>query len=109
MLQTHRSPLQRLTYKRLYRCPACATHMARPRAWLGALASLTLPFAFTLQTRCVKCRSPRVRRLIRRDRVDTVAWHPLSLLLRLLGAPLYRCDGCRVQYYDWRRLDREAE
>lgn len=108
MRQSHRTLIERLAYQRVYRCPSCSLRLARPRLWLTALTRPRLPFLLTLHTRCVKCGNPRVRRLNRRDRVDSTSMHPISAALHYLGAPLIRCDRCRIQYYDWRPIRREG-
>ena len=40
--------------------------------------------------------------MTKRDRIDSLSRHPLSMIQRVLLAPLYRCKNCRLQYYDWR-------
>ena len=50
------------------------------------------------------CGNRRVRRIPARDRIDAMSAHPLSILLGLLGAPIYHCNACRHQYHDWRPL-----
>jgi hypothetical protein len=46
--------------------------------------------------------APGAKRSKKRDRIDTVSHHPISMLLRLTGAPIVRCFSCRLQFYDWR-------
>ena len=61
-----------------------------------------IEFVFSRHTHCIRCGTARVRRQVKRDRVDWVSKHPFRLLFRLTGAPCNKCDACRLQYYDWR-------
>jgi hypothetical protein len=45
----------------------------------------------------------------KRDTVDTMNRNPLRQLQRLMGAHLYHCDSCRLQFYDLRPLRAEAQ
>jgi hypothetical protein len=66
----------------------------------------TRTFAFSRCTRCIECGSARVRQLESRDRIDRMSRHPASLLMALTLAPIYHCSPCRLQYRDWRPVDR---
>lgn len=59
-------------------------------------------FLLARHTHCIQCGTAKVRRLSRRDRIDRMSRHPLSLVFRLTGAPIVYCGGCRLQYRDWR-------
>lgn len=61
-----------------------------------------LLFIISRSTHCPSCGTSDVTRGHKRDAIDTVSRHPLSLLMRVSGAPLFRCFACRLQYYDWR-------
>ena len=94
----HRTLLEKLVFADVLVCQKCQ----RPYR-LGYLSTQTLrDFVFSRQTHCVKCGSDGVRRLVRRDPIDSVSKHPLSLLFRLTGAPRNKCDACRLQDFDWR-------
>jgi hypothetical protein len=67
-----------------------------------------LHFALSRHTRCIQCGNLRVRRLPKRDRIDRVSAHPLSVLAGVLRAPFYHCNPCRLQYHDWRSPDPAA-
>jgi hypothetical protein len=68
-----------------------------------------LTFLFSRHTVCVRCGTSRVQRLSRRDSVDSTSRHPFSALMRLFGAPLNRCQACRLQFYDWRPIRHEQK
>ena len=102
MVRTHRTALQRLLYEGMFQCPACAFQGKRPYRALYP----TLAFLLSRYTRCIRCSNANVQRLSRRDSVDWMSWHPISLVCRVTGAPLNRCPACRLQYYDWRPIAR---
>jgi uncharacterized protein with PIN domain len=104
MTRTHRTPVQKLVYSDIFRCTKCGHRLNRLHASLGA----TFTFAFSRHTHCIRCGTPNVHRLKKRDRIDSVSRHPASLLLALTGAPFNRCASCRLQYHDWRRPGRDA-
>jgi hypothetical protein len=58
---------------------------------------------FSLTVICPRCGDSKVERLPHRDPIDELYLHPISLLQRLAGAPLYGCAHCRLQFYDFRR------
>lgn len=45
-----------------------------------------------------------MRHLAARDRIDQMSTHPVSVVLGLARSPLYHCNACRHQYYDWRQV-----
>lgn len=96
--RVHRNPLEKLVYADAYTCSKChrryRVHSARVNAFFD--------FTFSLHTHCIRCGTPRVHRQLKRDRVDSVSKRPYSMLCRMTGAPRYKCDSCRLQYYDWR-------
>ena len=96
--KTHRSALQKLFYSDAFVCPRCAFRSRRFRRTFRVNGI----FLFSRYTHCINCGSPRVHRLAKRDRVDTMSHHVLSMMQRLTGAPLNKCTACRLQYSDWR-------
>ena len=99
MMRTHRTLAQKLLYTDAFRCTKCGRRVYRRRMSGGG----TFAFAFSRHTHCIRCGTPNVQRLRKRDRIDSVSRHPVSLLFALIGAPLNRCYSCRLQYRDWRR------
>lgn len=96
-----RSSAERLIYRKVLACSACGYRMHERRVPFHSLAV----FVFSRYTHCIECRNPRVRLLPRRDGIDRMSAHPLSLLFSLTLAPIYHCSPCRLQYHDWRRVD----
>lgn len=103
MTRTHRTPVQKLLYSDIFRCTKCG----RRRNLLHMVRGALVTFTFSRYTHCIRCGTSNVHRLVKRDRVDSMSRHPLSLLFALTGAPLNKCPGCRLQYRDWRRRDRQ--
>ena len=52
---------------------------------------------------CPECGTERVKRLIRRDRIDRMSDVPWSTIQRHLGGKLFHCVLCRLQFYDCRK------
>ena len=69
-----------------------------PSCWFQSARS----FYLSRYTSCIRCGNVDVRRVATLDLVDSRSKHIWSLLFRLAGAPLNKCDACRLQYYDWR-------
>jgi len=105
LAREHRSGVQRLLYRELFECKHCHFRMARPHAGISG----TVGFLFARHSQCLKCGNARVQRLTKKDRIDTVSKHPLSVLLGLTGAPINRCPLCRIQYRDWRKPARPRD
>jgi len=82
----------------MFRCTKCGHALKR----LHPIVDANLSFVFSRYTRCIRCGTPRVQRLKKRDRIDSMSKNLTSQLLRLTGAPLNKCPACRLQYYDWR-------
>ena len=96
--KTHRTVFQKLIYSGAFVCPRCGLRTRRVRARIR----VTAIFLFSRFTHCINCGSPRVHRLAKRDRVDTMSHHPFSVIQHLIFAPLNKCPNCRLQYFDWR-------
>jgi uncharacterized protein with PIN domain len=96
--RAHRLGFQRIFYTHLYHCGSCGTEVNEMRLGLRS----TLTFVFSRHTRCIKCGTTDVQRRKKKDSVEPMSGHPLSRLLFLTAAPIYRCPTCRIQYYDWR-------
>jgi hypothetical protein len=97
-MRTRRTRLQKLVYSGTFGCTLCE-HRVK---YLHPFIDYTLTFVFSRHTRCIRCGTPNVIRLAKRDRIDSMSKSLASLLQRLTGAPLVKCPGCRLQYYDWR-------
>lgn len=101
LARTHRNALQRLIYRETFRCPKCRGRVSRLHQPLDS----AITFYFSRYTHCIRCGNPKVHRVSRRDRVDSVSPKLASRILHLTGAPLNKCPACRLQYYDWRRVE----
>jgi DNA-directed RNA polymerase subunit RPC12/RpoP len=91
--------VQKLVYSDIYRCTKCGRRVNLVRS----AHSVALTFFFSRHSHCIRCGTTNVHRLKKRDRIDSVSRHPVSVLLGLVGAPFNRCNRCRLQYHDWRR------
>src|SRR6476659_12483 len=105
LLRVHRTSMQKLVYADVLRCQCGygegrVHHALRPPKFV----SRTVRFLWSSSTRCIKCGSPDVHRLTKRDRVDSMSKHVLSRLFRLTLAPINKCSSCRLQWYDWRPI-----
>jgi predicted RNA-binding Zn-ribbon protein involved in translation (DUF1610 family) len=103
LTRKHRASVEKVLYSDVFRCPNCDYRLKRLHPSLDS----NLSFVFSRHTHCVNCGSDNVHRLQKRDRIDSMSKHPLSLLFRLTGAPLNKCPSCRLQYYDWRPVHTE--
>lgn len=99
--RVHRSFVERLLYRKVQQCGRCGYRQRERRVPFET----DLAFALSNHTRCIQCGNPRVRRLPKRDGVDPMSSHPLSVLAGLARAPIYHCNPCRLQYHDWRPVN----
>jgi cytoskeletal protein CcmA (bactofilin family) len=63
---------------------------------------MTTPQVFSpnRSVRCPVCGTDRLSVSSERDSVDSLFQTPGRVVKRLLGAPLYHCQVCRIQFYD---------
>ncbi len=93
MRRSRRTRLERLLYAAAYRCEACN---------LRVRESFLSRFRTARFVSCPKCGGHDVTALSKRDRIDGFNRHPLRLFQGMLGARLYHCSLCRLQFYDLR-------
>jgi len=93
MERVRRRLIEHLRYGAVYRCHRCHVRVGISRWW-------TLLLAF--HRCCPKCGGTRLECLKHRDRIDPLYKNPLSLVQGLLGAKLWWCPRCRIQFYDTR-------
>jgi hypothetical protein len=103
--RTHRTALQKVIFRETFKCPRCLRRdkllyliLEGPSRWFQSARS----FYLSRYTSCIRCGNVDVRRVAKLDLVGSQSKHVWSLLFRLAGAPLNKCDACRLQYYDWR-------
>ena len=92
--RVRRTLLEKLLNSDIYACSGCRRRVGLRRP--------SLIFLFSKHTRCIRCGSFNVARLMKPDTVDEFTRNPLGLVQRWVGAPVRRCSPCRVQFYDWR-------
>jgi DNA-directed RNA polymerase subunit RPC12/RpoP len=90
----HRTLWQHLLYTAVYECRDCKSRFKNPRKF---------GFRISRHARCPECGWRYLHRFARRDHIERMSRHPLSVLQHLLGAHLYFCADCRLQFYDLRR------
>ncbi|MFN7916254.1 MAG: hypothetical protein U0Q55_13015 [Vicinamibacterales bacterium] len=99
-----RSFVERFLYRKVLQCGKCGFRTRERRVPFEA----EIEFATAAHTRCIQCGNLRVRRLPKRDMIDRMSTHPISLLAGLVRAPIYHCNPCRLQYHDWRPVHPSA-
>jgi len=101
VVRVHRRAVEKILYAEAFRCRGCGRRSHR----LHRKLAIPLWF-FSPHTRCGCCGTADVRRLSKRDRVESVSRSFVSRIQQLTGAPLNWCAACRLQFYDWRPLPR---
>jgi putative FmdB family regulatory protein len=93
-VRKRRNLLQKVFSRAVYRCEHCRKnfHVRRP-----------LLRIFRRYAECPQCGTRELSRLASKDHVDRMSRNPLRRILKLLGAPLYHCTFCRLQFRDWRK------
>lgn len=94
MRRTHRTSQERLLFRAAFRCRSCDERILMRRR-------LPLP---SRHAACPRCAGRELEILKKRDRIDKMNRNPLRLIQRFLGARLYYCWACRLQFYDLRGL-----
>jgi ribosomal protein L37E len=94
VIRVRRKKWERLLYASVYQCPKCHRKAKIPR-----YPSLYL---VSLHRSCPRCGTPHLEKLRKRDKIDPLYRNPVSLLQGVLGARLWWCPFCRVQFYDCR-------
>ena len=107
MHRSQRTLTERVVFAQVYRCPSCKRRFRRPHEWIRVPVA-SVAWLFALHSTCIRCGTTNVRRCAR-DRIDTKSRNVFSLIQKFTGAPLYRCEACRLIYNDWRRSARVEE
>jgi hypothetical protein len=97
-VRCHRRLYEKPFYAETVRCTRCEHRSPRGHTRLAR----SIAFMLALHARCPRCGRHDVHTGSKLDRIDSQSRHPLSLLQRLLLAPLRKCHPCRLQFYDWR-------
>lgn len=93
--RSRRTLSERLFWVAAYRCERCA-HRVRA-SYLDAIKEAKY-------AACPKCGWYDLIVRSKRDYIDKMNRNPLRWLQRLIGAHLYHCTHCRLQFYDARPL-----
>jgi cytoskeletal protein CcmA (bactofilin family) len=99
VVRVSRTFVQRFVYSSIRECKQCKGQQVNRRSFKIDLHS----------SRCPHCHTERLTVFKRRDGIDRLYKGPLSILQGLLGANLYHCPVCRLQFYDLRGLSEAAE
>jgi transposase-like protein len=81
-------------YRSVYACDACGAHEAHRHKLVRRYLSI--------HCRCPRCWSEHLEVFGKRDRIEGFHKSFLRRMQSWLGAPLYYCAGCRLQFYDAR-------
>ncbi len=100
MRRSRRVGFERLRYAAAYRCEICKDRVCVSH-WQHWCAKKYVS--------CPNCGERDLTVLARRDKVDRMNRSPFRLLQHLLGARLYHCRHCRLQFYDLRGLRASAQ
>ncbi len=92
--RVQRTLWERILYRSAYECPKCEDRHLRLRTLLRGVRATA---------RCPRCSSSRLKILKRRDKLEFMERSLFRLAQGALGAHLYYCSRCRVQFYDLRR------
>lgn len=84
----------RLWLNAIYECDSCGRREAVYRLDIGTL--------FSLAACCPKCGNARLKKCSKLDHIELIYKAPFSYWQRFLGAPLYYCFPCRLQFFDFR-------
>ena len=92
--RVQRTLWERILYRSAYKCPKCEFRHLRLRTLLRGVRATA---------RCPRCSSSRLKILKKRDKLEFMEKSLLRMAQGFLGAHLYYCSRCRVQFYDMRR------
>jgi hypothetical protein len=101
----HRTATDRWKYAAVFECYDCNHRVGI--SYLSQPLRLAVPQLFrwpwiTLHVRCPHCGETELKVMRSRDEVEDYRRGPLRFAQRLLGAKLYYCWLCRLQFYDLR-------
>jgi hypothetical protein len=97
MHRRRRGFFERFLHAAVYICPDCR-HEA-------PVSQLRVHPGLSLTTCCPRCANTRLKRLPKRDHIEGLYRNPISHIQAWFGAPLYYCQYCRLQFYDFRRRE----
>ncbi len=92
---------QCLQYSSLYQCGQCGQFTPESRNWLLLDLSPTVS--------CPRCTTPKLKIQRKRDSIEGFQRGLWRWVQGLMGAKLYYCRPCRLQFYDLRRRQPDVE
>jgi hypothetical protein len=92
-VQVPRTFIERFAYHAVLQCRKCGARETLDQWFL---------FMFGRTSRCPRCGSFRVKKLLKVDSIDPLYKNPISYLQKWCGASIHWCPGCRLQFYDVR-------
>jgi hypothetical protein len=93
LVRSHRKLWERLVYALVFKCKKCEARSG---------AKFHFYFYLSRHCKCPRCGTEDVEKRTGRDKIDKVIRTPVSMLQGLIGAQLYHCVYCRLQFYDLR-------
>jgi hypothetical protein len=99
--KVHRTALEKLLFSGAYRCQQCKRRSYRLSGgwWISTYWFITSRYSV-----CVRCGTQNVEKVEKRDPLQDLSKHPLSVIQQLFFAPRRSCSYCRLQYCDVRPL-----
>jgi len=92
--RVHRTLAEKLRYAAVYECHQCGERVPE-RRWFSVYGGE--------YPRCPRCGTYRLTRMCSRDRIDSMQKGLVNFVQKMMGAELYHCRYCRVQFYDVRK------
>jgi hypothetical protein len=100
-----RTPEERWKYAAVFECYDCHQRIGisylRQLPRLSVWHFLRMPW-ITFHVRCPRCGEMQLKVLRNRDYIEGYENNPLRIIQKLLGAKLYYCWECRLQFHDLR-------
>lgn len=94
-MRIQRTSLQKIVDRAIFKCSHCGAKISVRRSFF---------LLFRKYAECPRCGTVDLMKRKQADRIDSMTANPLRRLLVLVGAPLYHCTFCRLQFRDWRSL-----
>jgi DNA-directed RNA polymerase subunit RPC12/RpoP len=99
-VRVKRSFFQKFYILAVFKCLECDRRSHLHRRFSGV---------FHRYAECPQCGTRHLSKLRSVDKIDRLNRNPLRLLLAIVRAPLYHCTFCRLQFWDCRPREPQAE
>jgi hypothetical protein len=100
LVRVRRKFLEKFIYYAILECRKCGAREKHDEWYL---------FLFGRTSRCPRCGTVRVEKLLGIDRIDPMYKNPLSYVQKWFGASIHWCPACRLQFYDLRKRSPSAK